>query len=152
MSIYLGNHLVDISSEEYIDLSDEEREKILKEGYARKSMAVKFLVERRGMARSTAYKWFKSLFLYDRYVPLKSFLRTDRDCYEYLLFTEMKKRKDYITLKEAAERLGISYRHAKRLVKEGKILAIKRGKAYDVLNVPQKVSIRQNRGQTADVP
>ena len=152
MRIDPSKHLVDISPEEFASLSDEEKKRMLEEGYVKKSMAVKFLVRRGDMARSTAYKWFKSLFLYGRYVPLKSFLLTDRDCYEYLLFTEMKKRKDYITLKEAAERLGISYRHAKRLVKEGKILAIKRGKAYDVLNVPQKVSIRQNRGQTADVP
>ena len=152
MKIDPSKYIVDISPEEFASLSDEEKKRILEEGYAKKSMAVKFLAERRGMARSTAYKWFKSLFLYSRYVPLKSFLLTDKDCYEYLLFSEMKKRKDYITLKEAAERLGISYRHAKRLVKNGKILAIKRGKAYEALNVPQKVSTRQNRGQTADVP
>ena len=134
MAVDPGNSLIDISSGEYTRLPEEERERIHKEGYAKKSMAVKFLVERRGMTRSTAYRRFNSNLC--RYVPLKSFLRTDRDCYEYLVFAERKKRKDYITLKEAAERLGISYRHAKRLVKEGKILAIKRGKAYEVLNVP----------------
>ncbi len=123
MPIYLGNHLVDISSEEYIYLSDEEKEKILKEGYAKKSQIVRFLVKKWKNARSSVYRWLKQ---FEEYV--------------FLVFREEEKaKKDFINLKDVAQILGISYRHAKRLLKQGKIMGIKIGREYRVLYYPENV-------------
>ncbi len=134
MSIYLGNRLVDISSEEYIYLSDEEREKILKEGYAKKSQIVRFLVKKWKNARSSVYRWLKQ---FEEYVPLREIFRNDRELYVFLVFREEEKaKKDFINLKDVAQILGISYRHAKRLLKQGKILGIKIGREYRVLYYP----------------
>ena len=137
MPIYLGNHLVDISSEEYIYLSDEEKEKILKEGYAKKSQIVRFLVKKWKNARSSVYRWLKQ---FEEYVPLREIFRNDRELYVFLVFREEEKaKKDFINLKDVAQILGISYRHAKRLLKQGKIMGIKIGREYRVLYYPENV-------------
>ena len=145
MSIYLGNRLVDINSEEYIYLSDEEKEKILKEGYAKKSQIVRFLVEQ-GNKRRTVYRKLK---IFGKYIPLIVILSDDRELYEFLAFKEKNKNKDkkivrrrirrketkrdFTNLKDLAQKFGISYRHVKRLRKQGKIIAVREGKYCRVI-------------------
>ena len=143
--------LVEISPDEYIKLSDEERDRILREEYAKRNQIARFLVKKWKNKRSSVYRWLKP---FGQYIPLREIFRNDRELYVFLVFkeeeenrkrnvkrkesTKEKMEKDFINLKDVAQMLGISYRHARRLLKQGKILAIRVGKEYKVISYSDK--------------
>ncbi len=133
--------LVEINSDEYIKLSDEEREKILKEGWTKKSQIVKFLVEIKGNKRRTVYRKLK---FFKKYIPLRVVLIDDGELHAFLAFKEKEKKivrrirrkdtkRDFTNLKDLAQKFGISYRHAIRLRKQGKIVVVREGKHCRVI-------------------
>ena len=146
MRIDPSKYLVDISPEEFACLSDEEKKRMLEEGYVKKSMAVKFLVEQ-GYKRRTVYH---NLKIFGKYIPLIVILSDDRELYGFLAFKEKNKNKDkktvrrkirrketkrdFTNLKDLAQKFGISYRHVKRLRKQGKIIAVREGKHCRVIS------------------
>ena len=145
MRIDLSKYLVDISPEEFACLSDEEKKRILEKGYAKKSQIVKFLVEQ-GCKRSTVYRKLNRKFkFFDKYIPLSIILSDDKDLYEFLAFKEKERKtvrwrirrketkRDFTNLKDLAQKFGISYRHVKRLRKQGKIIAVREGKHCRVI-------------------
>ena len=131
MGVDFDDKIVEMTPEEYAMLSSKEKERVIRKGAIKKSLVVKFLVERKGMARSTVYR---KLEVYGRYVPLRSFLCSDKECYELLFFVDKLKEKYSMTLKEVAKRLNISYWSVYRRCKAGKILVTKKGRNYEVIH------------------
>ncbi len=147
--------LVEISPDEYIKLSDEERDRILREEYAKRNQIARFLVKKWKNKRSSVYRWLKP---FGQCIPLREIFRNDRELYVFLVFKEEEenrkrnvkqkkptKEKDgenFVNLKNVAQMLGISYRHARRLLKQGKILAIRVGKEYKVISYSSPIEKR----------
>ena len=141
MRIDPSKYLVDTSPEEFACLSDEEKKRILEKGYAKKSQIVKFLVEQ-GCKRRTVYRKLK---IFGKHIPLSIILSDDKDLYEFLAFKEKERKtvrwrirrketkRDFTNLKDLAQKFGISYRHVKRLRKQGKIIAVREGKHCRVI-------------------
>ena len=131
MGVDFNGKIVEMTPEEYRMLSSKEKERVIQEGAIKKSLVVKFLVERKGMSQCTAYRRLK---MYGRYVPLRSFLCSDKECYELLFFVDMLKEKHSVTLKDVAKRLNISYWSVYRRCRAGKILVTKKGRNYEVIH------------------